>query len=76
MSLSICMVTRDAEQSIGRLLRSVAPLRAQVLVADTGSRDGTVQLARSLGASVRGITWQDDFASAQNLALERATGDW
>ena len=76
MSLSICMVTRDAEQSIGRLLRSVAPLRAEIVVADTGSRDGTVQVARSLGASVRGITWQDDFASAQNLALERATGDW
>ena len=76
MSLSICMVTRDAERSIGRLLRSVAPLRAEVVVADTGSRDGTVQVARSLGASVRGIAWQDDFAAAQNLALDRATGDW
>src|SRR5262245_44800011 len=76
MSLSICLVTRDAERNIDRALRSVAPLRAEVVVADTGSTDGTVQVARSLGASVHAVSWQDDFAAAQNQALDRATGEW
>jgi hypothetical protein len=47
-----------------------------VIVADTGSKDGTVPVARALGASVILIPWQDDFAAAQNHALERATGEW
>jgi hypothetical protein len=75
-SLSVCLVTRDAEHNIERALRSVAPLGAEVLVADTGSRDRTVERARSLGAHVFPVTWRDDFAGAQNAAIERATGDW
>jgi hypothetical protein len=76
MSLSICLVTRYAEDRLERVLRSVAPLGAEILVADTGSRDGTVATAQALGASAFVVPWKDDFAAAQNLALERATGDW
>jgi len=76
MSLSICLITRDAERNIERVLRSVALLRCEVVVADTGSRDGTVDAALALGASVHLIPWQDDFAAAQNEALGRAAGDW
>jgi hypothetical protein len=74
--LSICLITRDAEKGIERALRSVASLRAEVIVADTGSRDGTVPAAQALGATVCVIPWQDDFGAAQNRALERATGEW
>jgi hypothetical protein len=76
MFLSICLLTRDAERNIARVLHSVAHLQAEVIVADTGSRDGTVQVARELGASVILVPWQDDFAAAQNHALDRATGEW
>ncbi len=75
MSLSICLITRDAEQTIERVLRSVSALGAEIIVADTGSRDGTVAAAQAHGAAVSVIPWQDDFAAAQNQALERATGD-
>jgi tetratricopeptide (TPR) repeat protein len=76
MSLSICLLTRDAEKNLERALRSLAPLQAEVIVADTGSRDGTVRAAQALGATVCVVPWDDDFAAAQNLALDRATGDW
>src|SRR5262245_35861001 len=76
MSLSICLVTRDAEEKIERVLRSVASLQAEVIVADTGSTDGTVKAAQALGANAFLIPWQDDFAAAQNEALQRATGEW
>src|SRR5207248_1268926 len=32
--------------------------------------------ARALGAAVHEVPWQEDFAAAQNQALDRATGDW
>ena len=37
MSLSVCLMTRDAEPNLERVLRSVALLGAEVIVADTGS---------------------------------------
>jgi hypothetical protein len=75
-SLSICLLTRDAEPKMERVLRSVASLGAEVLVGDTGSRDGTVQAAQALGAAVLAVPWQDDFGAAQNQVLDRATGEW
>ncbi len=76
MSLSVCLITRDAEEKLERVLRSVASLGAEVIVADTGSKDGTVEAARRLGARASVIPWDNDFGAAQNLAVEQATGDW
>jgi len=76
MTLTVCLVTRDAERNIERAMRSVAPLGCDTLVVDTGSQDSTVAVARSLGASVCTIPWRDDFAEAQNWALEQARSDW
>src|SRR5947208_14862544 len=76
MSLSICLITRNAEKTIEHALRSVAGLAAEVTVGDTGSTDGTLQVATALGARVSVIPWQDDFGAAQNHVVEQATGDW
>src|SRR5689334_17787774 len=76
MSLTVCLITRDAEERLHRALGSVAVLGAQVIVGDTGSKDNTVPIARNLGATIVDVDWQDDFAAAQNAVLEVATGDW
>jgi len=76
MSLSICLITRNQENAIEQALRSLANLRAEVLVGDTGSTDGTCERARELGARVLSLEWQEDFAAAQNQTLASATGDW
>jgi hypothetical protein len=76
MLLSVCFVTRNEEQSLGRALASVRDLAQQVIVADTGSTDATVAIARQAGAEVLAFPWNDDFAAARNFALEQATGDW
>jgi hypothetical protein len=76
MSLSVCLVTRNEAQNVPRVLRSVAGLADQVIVAETGSTDGTARVAADLGADVRPFTWSDDFAAARNHALDQATGEW
>jgi Glycosyl transferase family 2/Tetratricopeptide repeat len=76
MSLSICLLTRDAMPQVERAIRSVAALGAQIVVGDTGSRDETVAAVKAMGAAVCVIPWQDDFAAAQNQVLDVATGDW
>jgi hypothetical protein len=76
MSLTICLLTRNAEPHISDALRSVADLGAEVLVGDTGSTDCTVESARALGAKVSELAWHDDFAAAQNNLLDQAKGEW
>jgi len=76
MSLSVCLITRYAQDSIARAVRSVAGVADQVVVVDTGSKDDTVAHARAAGAQTAVVEWQDDFSAAQNHALDLATGDW
>jgi tetratricopeptide (TPR) repeat protein len=76
MSLSVCLLTRNEEHNIERVLRSVAGIADEVIVADTGSTDRTAALAAQLGAKVSDFDWKDDFAEGRNFALARATGDW
>src|SRR6516164_7686240 len=76
MSMSICLVTRNEEGKLDRLLRSVAGLAEEVIVADTGSTDRTVAIAQEHGAKVVVHKWRDDFAAARNYALDQATGNW
>ncbi len=76
MSLSVCLITRNEQSNLPRVLQSVAGVADQVIVVDTGSTDQTVSVARQHGATVSEFAWDDDFAAARNGALDRATGDW
>jgi tetratricopeptide (TPR) repeat protein len=74
--LTICLITRDEERFLDACLTSIRGLADQVVVVDTGSTDGTVEIARRHGAEVHSFTWCDDFSAARNVALEQARGDW
>ena len=76
MALSVCLVTRNEEESLPRLLGSLRGVADEVIVADTHSTDSTARVAAELGARVHLVEWQDDFAAARNAALDQATGDW
>lgn len=74
--LSACMITRDEEANLGDCLTALNFLVDEVVVYDTGSTDGTVELARRLGATVLEGYWDDDFSRARNQALAACKGTW
>lgn len=76
IKLSLCMIVRDEEENLPRCLESVRGLVDEIVVVDTGSRDGTVQVARQYGARVIPAPWQEDFAAARNRGLDQAAGEW
>jgi tetratricopeptide (TPR) repeat protein len=76
VTLSLCMIVKNEAENLPRCLASVAGLVDEMIVLDTGSTDGTVDLARSLGAQVEHFAWCDDFSQARNVALEYVTSDW
>ena len=75
--VSVVVLTRDEEPNIRRCLASVA-WADQVVVVDSGSTDGTVPIARSLGAEVVEQSWlgfsdQREFALVIKIARDAGT---
>jgi glycosyltransferase involved in cell wall biosynthesis len=75
-TLSLCMIVKDEARNLPRSLAPLMPFVDEAVVADTGSTDGTPELAASLGARVCHVTWSHDFAGARNFSLAQAAGDW
>jgi glycosyltransferase involved in cell wall biosynthesis len=76
VEVSVVILTRDEEANIGRCLSSMA-WADQVIVVDSGSTDGTLAIARSLGVEVVEQPWlgysdQRDFA----LRLPQIRHNW
>lgn len=72
--LSVAIIARDEEQRLGACLRSAA-FADEIIVADTGSQDGTARLAREHGARVVQVPFHG-FGDAKNRATEEASGEW
>ena len=75
-SLSVIMIVKDEAGCLPQCLESVRGIADELVIADTGSTDDTVAIARRFGAKVFHIPWEDDFASARNRTIAAASGDW
>ncbi|HEY2478499.1 MAG TPA: glycosyltransferase family 2 protein [Solirubrobacterales bacterium] len=76
LRFSLCMIVRDEEEMLPRSLTAVREAVDEIVVVDTGSRDATVEIARSFGATVIEREWTGSFAEARNASIEAASGDW
>lgn len=76
MKLSLCMIVKDEESVLARCLDSVRAIADEIIIVDTGSTDGTKQIAKRYTDHVISYTWQDNFSAARNFAFSKATGDY
>lgn len=75
MKIAVYAIAKNEEKHVGRFMASVREAD-YVIIADTGSEDKTVELAKSLGATVDEIQvnpWRFDVA--RNLALDLVPDD-
>lgn len=75
-TVSLCMIVKDEEWILDRCLSSVRDIVDEIIIGDTGSKDRSKEIAERYGAYVFDIKWEDDFARARNLTLNKATCDW
>lgn len=78
--VSLCLIVRNAADTLLGCLRSLEPVVDEYVIADTGSEDATPALIAEWARSHRVIswsqTWTDDFAAARNAVFPHASGDW
>ena len=72
--LSIVIVVRDAERTIGQAIQS-ASFADECLVVDTGSIDRTMEIVKESGIHVLQHSWEG-YAKTKQWAVEQAAHDW
>ncbi|KGE02701.1 tetratricopeptide repeat-containing glycosyltransferase family 2 protein [Pseudohaliea rubra] len=75
-TLSLCMIVRDEAWILEECLAAARPQVDQLVVVDTGSVDGSREIAAAHADRLLDFSWCDDFAAARNHGLDAATGDW
>ncbi len=75
-TLGLSMIVKNGAKSLRSCLESVRGVVSEIVIADTGSTDGSLEIARESGAVVFSIPWENDFARARNAALEKMTTRW
>lgn len=75
-TLALSMIVKNGERDLPDCLESVRGVVDEIVVADTGSSDASIEIARQAGAKVLSIPWENDFAKARNLSLAEVTSDW
>lgn len=68
--ITVQVLTRNNEKTIGKTLRSLEPLEARLVVGDLGSSDATKDICREFGAELRSIGWRFDYSAARNDLMD------
>ncbi|MGN1102346.1 MAG: glycosyltransferase, partial [Huintestinicola sp.] len=80
MLLSIGMIVKNEGKNLDKCLSALKPilenLDSELIIADTGSEDDTVEIAKKYTDNVFYFEWINDFAAARNSTLDRAKGEW
>lgn len=76
ITISLCMIVKNEENTLARCLNSVKGLVEEINIVDTGSTDRTKEIAAGFTDRIYEFEWIDDFAAARNYAFEQATQDF
>lgn len=73
MKLSVCMIVKNEESVLERILSQAKQFADEIIIVDTGSVDSTKQIAERFTGKVYDFEWNDDFAMARNFSFDKAT---
>lgn len=76
MKISACAIVKNEAKNIARWLANMRQIADEIIVVDTGSTDGTLDILGKAGIKPYHFAWCNDFAAAKNYAIQQATGDW
>src|SRR5262245_23632646 len=75
-TISAALIVRNEAHTLARCLDSVRDAVDEIVVVDTGSADGTRDVARRFTERVYEFRWRCDFAAARAFSFAQATCEW
>lgn len=73
-TVSVALITKNEEANLRRTLESVR-WASEIVIVDSGSTDGTAEVARNFGAKFLVEPWRG-FGAQKNFAIAQCTGEW
>jgi glycosyltransferase involved in cell wall biosynthesis len=74
--ITLAYILKNEQDYIERSILSVSRAADCIVVADTGSTDGTLQICERMGAEIHHFEWCDDFSAARNFLISKCQTDW
>lgn len=74
--ISACLIVKNEEEMLEPCLKSLQGVVDEIIVVDTGSTDGTIDIIKKYDCNLQHFEWINDFAAARNYAKSFATGDF
>jgi glycosyltransferase involved in cell wall biosynthesis len=74
--LSVSMIVKNESKHIRKCLESILPAADEIVIADTGSTDNTLEIISEFNVRLFHYKWENDFSAARNFSLKHCTGDW
>lgn len=75
-SISLCMIVKNEEDVLARVLSQAKKFADEIVIVDTGSTDTTKQIAKNYTDLVFDFKWRDDFSAARNYAFSLGKCDY
>lgn len=75
-SLSLCMIVKDEEDVIDRVLACSNRFADEIIIVDTGSKDKTKEICKNFTDKIYDFVWCDNFSLARNFSFSKATKEY
>lgn len=71
--ISVCIITKNEAAKLEKSLKALRPYPFEIVVADTGSTDNSMEIAAKYADKVVTFEWVNDFSAARNYCASKAS---
>lgn len=75
-TISLCMIVKDEELTLDRVLTCAQQFADEIIIVDTGSLDKSIDIAKKYTDKIFQFKWCEDFSKARNFSFDQATKDY
>ena len=76
MKISLCMIVKNEEESLSRILDCTKKFVDEIIICDTGSSDKTLDIAKRYTDKIYHFKWVNDFSLARNYCFSKANFEY